>query len=116
MPVTEFSDHDVEPAPARHAMKIEHEAAQEIQMRFAPIGDQVEIVTVANAAADHQEHDLAQGMGDIARIARIGDRAEMIKKAGKARFGGGSTAISIMGGLRIRTPHGITSTAILKTR
>ena len=62
---------DVEPTPAGNAVIKGQEAAQEIEMRFAPIGDQVEVVAVANAAADHQEHDLVQRVRDIARI---GDR------------------------------------------
>ena len=94
-----------------------HEAAQEIQMRFAPIGDQVEVVAVADAAADHQEHDLAQGMGDMSRGSRgSGIVPKCSRRQARRDLDGGSTAISVMSGLRIRSPHGITSTATRKTR
>ena len=59
-------------------------AAQEVQVRLAPGGDVVVVVAVGHGAADDQEQDFSEWMGDAADIARIIDAGEMVEKDAQA--------------------------------
>jgi hypothetical protein len=62
--------------------------AQKVQMRLAPGGDVVVVVTVGDRSTDHQQKDLRQGMDDAADCRRIVDYGKMIKQNGQPGFRG----------------------------
>ena len=64
---------DIEPAGAGHAMVIGQEAPQEVQMRLAPCGDIVEVVTGGDAGADDKKQHLGQRMRHAPWLARVFD-------------------------------------------
>jgi len=60
-------------------------AAQEGEVRLAPIDDVVVIVAARDRAAHHQEQHLAQRIHDLPGLPRILDLREAIEQRGKAR-------------------------------
>ena len=60
-------------------------AAQEGEVRLAPIDDVVVIVAARDRAAHHQKQHLAQRIEDLAALPRIRDLGEMIKQSGEPR-------------------------------
>ena len=61
-------------------------ATQERQMRLAPQGDAVKIVAIGHRAANHEEQNLGQRMGDAPGLARVFDDRKMIEQRTKARL------------------------------
>ena len=60
-------------------------AAQEGEVRFAPIDDVVVIVAARDRAAHYQEQHLAQRIHDLPALPRIRNLGEVVKQGGKAR-------------------------------
>ena len=60
-------------------------AAQEGEVRLAPIDDVVIIVAARDRAAHHQEQHLAQRIHDLPGLPRILDLREMIEQRGEPR-------------------------------
>lgn len=56
------------------------EAAQKGEMRLAPVRYALVVIAIRNRAADHQQQDLGQRMGDPPRFTRILDRAQMLEQ------------------------------------
>ena len=75
---------DGQPASARDAEPVGQMPTQEGQMRLAPGGDVIVVVAVGDGAANHQQQDLGQRMGDAADIARVGDGGEVIQQDSEA--------------------------------
>ena len=62
-------------------------AAQELQVRLAPVDDVFVVVAIGDRGADRQEQHLPQRIGDAPRLAHIFDRCEMLQKQRQARLG-----------------------------
>jgi hypothetical protein len=63
-------------------------AAQERQMRRAPINDVIVIVAARDRPADHhQEQHLAQRIGDLPGLPRILDLRKVIEQRAQPRLG-----------------------------
>jgi len=63
------------------------EAAQERQMRLAPIDDVLVIVAARDRPAHHQEQHLGQRIGDLPGLPRILDLREVIEQQAQPRLG-----------------------------
>ena len=80
-------------------------------MDLAPGGDVVIVVAVGDGAADHQQQDLGQRVGDAAHIARVGDGGEMLKVDRQAGFAGQRVCEGAHGrGAKSGQPHPIDET------
>jgi hypothetical protein len=55
-------------------------AAQEVEMRCSPVGNQVIVVAIADRAADNQKQHFRQRMRHPPWLARVFDRREMLQK------------------------------------
>ena len=60
-----------QPAGARHAVMEVTEAAQEIEVVFAPKDDLVEVVAGSDRGAGHQEQDLLERVSDAPALALV---------------------------------------------
>src|ERR1043166_2338470 len=67
-------------------MMVGQEAAQELQMRLAPCGNPLVIVTIRDGAAHDQQQHLGQWMGDTPLLPRVIDHRNMIQQCTKARL------------------------------
>src|SRR6516162_3632493 len=73
-----------EPACPRHPVMVGQEAAQELQALLPPGCDRLVVVAVGDRAADHQQQNLRQRMGDPPRLAGVLDDGQMVQKGAKA--------------------------------
>ena len=73
-----------EPACPRHPVMVGQEAAQELQALLPPGGDRLVVVAVGDRAADHQQQNLRQRVGDPPRLAGVLDDGQMVQKGAKA--------------------------------
>jgi hypothetical protein len=61
-------------------------ASQEVQVGVAPRGNMVVVVAVGDGAADHQEQDLGQRVGNATDVARVVDGGEVVQQCAEAGF------------------------------
>jgi hypothetical protein len=77
--------HDAaQPIGARNAIVKLGKAAQEGEVRVAPIDDVVVVVAARDRAAHHQEQYLAQRIHDLPGLPRIRDLSEVIEQRTQA--------------------------------
>jgi hypothetical protein len=75
-----------QPAPAGDAVLVGQMASQEVQVGVAPRGNMVVVVAVGDGAADHQEQDLGQRVGNATDVARVVDGGEVVQQCAEAGF------------------------------
>src|SRR3954447_8541582 len=74
------------PIGAGQAVMVGQEAAQEAQMRLAPIADLVIVVAGGDRAAHDEKQHLRQGIGHPPLLARVRQRRKMVQKTGQTRL------------------------------
>jgi hypothetical protein len=77
---------DGQPAPAGDAVLVGQMASQEVQVGVAPRGDMVVVVAVGDGAANDQEQDLGQWVGNAAHVSRVVDGGKVVQQHTKAGF------------------------------
>jgi hypothetical protein len=76
---------DGQPALAGNAVRVGQVPAEEAEMRRAPGGDVLVVVAVGYGAADDQQQDLVEPVGDPPHVARVLHHGEVVEQRGKAR-------------------------------
>jgi len=98
---------DGEPALARHALRIGQAPAEKVEMRRAPGGDVLVVVAVGDGAADDEQEDLVEPVGDPPRVARVLHHGEMLEQRCEARLPGQALGGRDHGRLRFRAAKSI---------
>src|SRR5271156_134392 len=93
-----------QPVLAGNAVVEFRHGTQEFEVRLAPIGDVLVIVTVGDRAADDKQNDLMQRIHDLPGLAAVLDGRKMIEETAKAWLGQNVQH----GELPNRKAHGIT--------
>ena len=79
---------DGEPALAGDAVRVGQVPAEEVEVRRAPGGDVLVVVAVGDGAADHEQEDLVEPVGDPPHVARVLDLGEVLEQGREARLPG----------------------------